>query len=235
MIYLFFIQILILFLLAQESCPDPGLLEIDLDRAIQDRVDADRPAKQGMEVVARSHHDELTGLSLCGYPFSSKAEETVIPPGRFVNDKCLRFFVHSDGDFVTTKISEYRKNFNNRETSVSISISVIPKSFISAFRNGFASVKIFYAISSPPFSAAAELRTLTPNLFHPSLCSHACPQLESFSQVVLNTASPSLSDSLEVRIVKAKSSMVASTIPKSPIYHGNRDAYVWPVFFDITL
>jgi hypothetical protein len=26
------------------------------------------------------------------------------------------------------------------------------------------------------------------------------------------------------RVVMAKSSMVASTIPKSPIYHGNRDA-----------
>ena len=70
------IQILILFLLTQESCPDPGLLEIDFDRAIQDRVDANRPAKQGMEVVARSHHDELTGLRLCGYPFCSKTEET---------------------------------------------------------------------------------------------------------------------------------------------------------------
>ncbi len=29
---------------------------------------------------------------------------------------------------------------------------------------------------------------------------------------------------LEERIVMAKSSMVASTIPKSPICHGNRDA-----------
>ena len=33
------------------------------------------------------------------------------------------------------------------------------------------------------------------------------------------------SDSLEERVVMAKSSMVASTIPKSPIYHGNKDAY----------
>ena len=33
------------------------------------------------------------------------------------------------------------------------------------------------------------------------------------------------SDSLEERIVIAKSSIVASTIPKSQIYHGNRDAY----------
>jgi hypothetical protein len=29
---------------------------------------------------------------------------------------------------------------------------------------------------------------------------------------------------LEERVVMAKSSMVASTIPKSPIYHRNRDA-----------
>jgi hypothetical protein len=31
---------------------------------------------------------------------------------------------------------------------------------------------------------------------------------------------------LEERIVKAKSSMVASTIPKSSTYHGNKDAYI---------
>ncbi len=34
-----------------------------------------------------------------------------------------------------------------------------------------------------------------------------------------------LSDSLEDRVVMAKSSIVASTIPKSHIYHGNKDAY----------
>jgi hypothetical protein len=32
------------------------------------------------------------------------------------------------------------------------------------------------------------------------------------------------SDSLEERVVMSKSSMVASTIPKNPIYHGKRDA-----------
>jgi hypothetical protein len=36
----------------------------------------------------------------------------------------------------------------------SISISVIPKGFILAFRNGFAPAKIFNAIPSPLFSAA---------------------------------------------------------------------------------
>jgi len=30
----------------------------------------------------------------------------------------------------------------------------------------------------------------------------------------------------------AKSSMVASTIPKKPIYHGNRDAYIYLPFFE---
>ena len=39
------------------------------------------------------------------------------------------------------------------------------------------------------------------------------------------------SDSLEERIVIAKSSIVASTIPKSQIYYGNRDAY--PFFREI--
>jgi len=37
---------------------------------------------------------------------------------------------------------------------VNISISMIPKVFISAFRNDLAPVKILYAITSPPFSAA---------------------------------------------------------------------------------
>jgi hypothetical protein len=34
------------------------------------------------------------------------------------------------------------------------------------------------------------------------------------------------SDSLEERVVMAKSSMVTSTIPKNPVYHGNRKAYM---------
>jgi hypothetical protein len=34
------------------------------------------------------------------------------------------------------------------------------------------------------------------------------------------------------RVVMAKSSMVASTIPKKPIHHGNRDAYIYFPFFE---
>ena len=122
----------------------------------------------------------------------------------------------------------------------SISISVIPKGFIWAFRNGFASVKIFNAIPSPLFSAAVELRALTPNLFHSNLCSRACPDLLFLSKVVLNTSSPTIWGcpqivTLEERIVKAKSSMVASIIPKSPIYHGNRDACVGEFGFGILI
>ena len=41
------------------------------------------------------------------------------------------------------------------------------------------------------------------------------------------------SDSLEERIVIAKSSIVASTIPKSQIYRGNRDATIYVRNFDI--
>jgi len=48
-----------------------------------------------------------------------------------------------------------------------------------------------------------------------------CPQMER----------PQIA-TLEKRIVMAKSSMVASTIPKSQIYHGNRDAYVPKPLFD---
>jgi hypothetical protein len=59
----------------------------------------------------------------------------------------------------------------------SISVSVISKGFISAFRNGFAPVKIFSAIPSPLFSAAAELRAVTPDFYLSSLCSHDCSVL----------------------------------------------------------
>ena len=52
-------------------------------------------------------------------------------------------------------------------------------------------VRVFNAISSSPFSVAVELRELTPNLCRSSLCSHACPDLKSFSKVVLDTSSPS--------------------------------------------
>ena len=48
---------------------------------------------------------------------------------------------------------------------------------------------------------------------------------------MLNTASPTIWGrpqivTLEERVVMANSSMVASTIPKSLIYHGNKDAYI---------
>jgi hypothetical protein len=79
-------------------------------------------------------------------------------------------------------------------------------------QQGICSLQIFHAIPSPLFSAAPELRLLTPNLYHSSLCSPACPDLLSFSIVVLNTSSPS--DFVRFprrRLVKAKSSMVASS------------------------
>jgi len=58
--------------------------------------------------------------------------------------------------------------------------------------NVSALVQIFNAIPSPLFSAAAELRSLTSNLYPSNLCSRACTHLESFSKVVLNTASPTI-------------------------------------------
>jgi hypothetical protein len=60
----------------------------------------------------------------------------------------------------------------------------------------------------------------------PCYLSYVNPDLSHFCVVVLNTSSPSDSvDSLEERFVKAKSSMVASTIPKSLLYHEKKDAY----------
>jgi hypothetical protein len=105
---------------------------------------------------------------------------------------------------------------------------VIPKGFILTFRNGFAPVKIFYAIPSPFFSAAAELRALTSNLCHlasvPMIARLSNPLEKSCS---IHPHRLTASDSLEKRIVMAKSSMVASTISKNPIYHRNRDASIF--------
>jgi len=55
----------------------------------------------------------------------------------------------------------------------------------------FRSSRISCAIPSSFSSAAAELRTLTPDLYNSELCSRLCPGLSSFSKVMLNTSSPS--------------------------------------------
>jgi hypothetical protein len=75
-------------------------------------MDADRPAEQGKEVVARSHHDELTRMRFGRYLLCLEAEKTVIPPGCFLDDRRLRYFVHIYGGIAMTKIAEYRNNFN---------------------------------------------------------------------------------------------------------------------------
>jgi len=107
--------------------------------------------------------------------------------------------------------------------NVSISISVIPKGQLSAFGNDFAPVKIFNAIPLPPFLAALNSAPQHPFLFF-ILCSRAYPQLVSPGKVVLNTTSPSDCVRFPRRTVgMPKSSMVASIIPKSPIYHGDKD------------
>jgi hypothetical protein len=102
---------------------------------------------------------------------------------------------------------------------------VISKGFISAFRDGFAPVKIFYAIPSPSFSAAMNCARY---LFI-STSTASVPVLVWISIHLAKSCSIqhrrlTASDSLEERVVMAKSSMVASTIPKIPIYHGNKDA-----------
>jgi len=72
------------------------------------------------------------------------------------------------------------------------------------------------------------------NLFSFILCSRACQQLVSLGKVVLNTATPSDCVRFPRRtVVMAKPSMVASTIPKNPFYHGSRDTYPWKLFFEI--
>ncbi len=65
------------------------------------------------------------------------------------------------------------------------------RGFVQPFGNGFALVKIFDAIPSPLFSATVELRALTLNQCHSSLCSPDSPDRSSFFKVVLNTSSPS--------------------------------------------
>ena len=97
----------------------------------------------------------------------------------------------------------------------SIPISVTPKQI--AFRNGFAPAKIFNANS------------LTALFISVVLCSRARPLCISLGKVVLDTAPPSdflrFPQSTE-RLVGwgGLASMVASSIPKSPIHQGNRIA-----------
>jgi hypothetical protein len=105
---------------------------------------------------------------------------------------------------------------------------VIPKGFILAFRNGFAPVKIFYAIPSPLSSAAVELRAPTPYFCHLA----SVPMITQLFNPLKSRAQYILADNMGMIPYcfprrtdhMAKSSMVASTIPNSPILHGNRDA-----------
>ncbi len=87
-------------------------------------------------------------------------------------------------------------------------------------------MKIFYAIPPPLFSAAAELRSSTLNLNHftvvPLKVLISNPLSKSSSIHPRRLTSP---DSLEVRFVKAKFSIVVSTIPNSLINYENTDAY----------
>jgi len=126
------------------------------------------------------------------------------------------------------KFTKKSKPCCERGERASISISVIPKGQLSAFGNDFAPVKIFNAIPLPPFSAALNSAPQHPFLFF-FLCSRACPQLVSPGKVVLNTTSPSDGVRFPRRTVGlvgwgGLASMVASIIPKSPNYHGNRES-----------
>jgi len=88
------------------------------------------------------------------------------------------------------KLTHYIGKFNQSTYKVSISFSVISY-FKEAFGNGFAPVQIFNAILSSLFSATAELALLK----HPRR--------------------PTKSGSLVEQFEKAKSSTVASSIPKN--------------------
>ena len=86
----------------------------------------------------------------------------------------------------------------------------------NAIRNPLSSSEDLLRHSLIALLGGFELRTLTPNLFHSSLCSRICLHLESFGKVVLNTTSPTIWGyphivTLEEQLVKARSSMALWT------------------------
>ena len=65
-------------------------------------------------------------------------------------------------------------------------------------------------------SAAAELRTLTPDLCNSILCSRVCPELSSFGKSCsIHPRRPTLSDSLEERFEKANLQWSLQPSPKT--------------------
>jgi len=98
----------------------------------------------------------------------------------------------------------------------SIPISMMSKGFMSAFRNGFAPVKIFNAIPSPSDCVRFPRRTTASGETLLGVPRGYAPLVAGRSEAVPPPK----------RVVMAKSSMVASTIPKSSSYHGNKDAYI---------
>jgi hypothetical protein len=92
-------------------------------------VDTDRPPEQRLGALVRADHDELTGLGLAGDLIRLEAEKAVLSPDFFVDDERLLFFVHVSGLLATTKISEYRNNFNIGGTGANILVFLMHKAF----------------------------------------------------------------------------------------------------------
>jgi hypothetical protein len=117
----------------------------------------------------------------------------------------------------------------------SISLSVKSKAQVSAIGNGFAPVKLLNAIPLPPFSAvlnSAPLRKSPPYALFlrlPGTCI-PCQSRAQYSSTVFR---------LFLRQIPlkegstAKPSMVASTIPKNPVYHESKDTSRNRIIFDL--
>ena len=121
------------------------------------------------------------------------------------------------------------------DVNVSISICVISKGFIWIFRNGFAPVTIFFVLNttSPSDSVRFPRRTTAfgetllgvPRGYAPLVAGEA-REGEAVNPKGERWKGESEAVPPSKRVVMAKSSMVASTIPKSPIYQGKKDAYM---------
>jgi hypothetical protein len=82
-----------------------------------------------MGALARTDHDELSGLGFSSDLFCTEAEQAVFSPYFFVDDEGFLFFVHFPGFLATTKIAEYRNNFNISATGAKFLIFVIDEAF----------------------------------------------------------------------------------------------------------
>ena len=63
-----------------------------------------------------SDHDELTGLSVCGYSGRFQGQKEIVPPAFFADYSCVRVIEHviqNTETKISESLSDGNKNFDN--------------------------------------------------------------------------------------------------------------------------